>query len=353
MSITRRKFIKDGSVLAGTVAVASSFPMDLLANPGEWTIATSMRSNTNPYHAAYANGGINFAKSIGAKHQILITEGNSEKGISDVRALLARTEGKLCLNIDPNDSPDARVIVEDCAKAGAYVVTQWNKPNDLHPWDYGPNYVAHMSFSGIPTGKRIAQELINAMGGKGGIVGLGGILSNVPAIERRKGLDMAVADSPNVELLDYQAADWNETKAFEITQAWLTRFGRDNIGGIFGANDGMAIGALEALRQEGLAGKIPVVGIDGIGAAVTAIEAGEMVGTVAWDPNWTGGMGGSIAYHTAIGEIDIVNEPHSHREFYGTAFIVTPATAHAYKNQDSSLDYKDFWGKATGQIQYG
>ena len=123
------------------------------------------------------------------------------------------------------------MIVEDCAKAGAYVVTQWNKPNDLHPWDYNPNYVAHMSFSGVPTGKRIAQELINAMGGKGGIVGLGGILSNVPAIERRKGLDMAVADSPNVELLDYQAADWNETKAFEITQAWLTRFGRD-IGGI-------------------------------------------------------------------------------------------------------------------------
>ena len=31
MSITRRKFIKDGSVLAGTAAVASSFPLDLLA----------------------------------------------------------------------------------------------------------------------------------------------------------------------------------------------------------------------------------------------------------------------------------------------------------------------------------
>ncbi|MBF0276604.1 MAG: sugar ABC transporter substrate-binding protein [SAR324 cluster bacterium] len=352
MKYSRRKFIKTGTMLAGSAALSSSLPWEMLANPSEWTLANSMRSNTNPYHATFARGGELFAQSIGAKYQVLVTEGNSEKGISDVRALLARTEGKLCLNIDPNDSPDARVIVEDCAKAGAYVVTQWNKPNDLHPWDYNPNYVAHMSFSGVPTGKHIAEVLIKAMGGKGGIVGLGGILSNVPAIERRKGLEQAVAANPNVEILDYQAADWNETKAFEITQAWLTRFGRD-IGGIFGANDGMAIGALEALREAGLAGEVPVVGIDGIGAAVKAIEAGELAGTVAWDPNWTGGMGLSIAYHTAIGKIKIAEEPHSHREFYGPPIYVTPETVKDYKNRSTALDYNDFWGKSTGQIQYG
>ena len=40
----------------------------------------------------------------------------------------------MVLNVDPNDSPDARPIVEACIKAGAYVTTQWNKPADLHPW---------------------------------------------------------------------------------------------------------------------------------------------------------------------------------------------------------------------------
>ena len=77
---------------------------------------------------------------------------------------------------------------------------------------------------------------------------------------------------------------------------------------MFAANDGMGMGALEALRQNGLAGKVPVVGIDGIDAAVTAIEAGEFAGTVAWDPLWTGGMGLAIPYAHATGKIDITKE---------------------------------------------
>ncbi len=348
----RRDVLKSAAGIAGIGLAPGLLGRAAFAQADEWTLAISMRSLANPYHATFANAGKAFAESIGAPFEMLVTEGNSEKGIADVRALLARTEGKLVLNIDPNDSPDARVIVEECAKAGAYVVTQWNKPDDLHPWDFNPNYVAHMSFDGVPTSTAITEALIGSMGGEGGIVAIGGILSNVPAIERKLGMEQAVeATGGKVQILDFQPADWNETKAFEIMQAWLTRFG-DDIKGVWAANDGMAIGALEALRQEGRAGDVPVTGIDGIDAAVQAIEAGEMAGTVAWDPAWTGGMGLSIGYHSAIGEIDIANEPNEHREFYGTGIIVTPDTVADFKNMDAGLDYKDFWGKATGQIQY-
>ena len=207
-----------------------------------------MRSVANPYHASFADGGRAFAEFIGAQYEVLVTEGNSEKGIADIRALLARTEGKMVLNVDPNDSPDARPIVEDCAAAGAYVVTQWNKPDDLHPWDFDPHYVAHMSFDGVPNAKAVADELFSRMGGSGGIVAIGGILSNVPAIERKIGLDQAIEENGNIELLDFQTANWNEQQAFDIMRTWLTRFGRD-IKGVWAANDGMGIGALEALRQ--------------------------------------------------------------------------------------------------------
>jgi ribose transport system substrate-binding protein len=256
----------------------------------------------------------------------------------------------MVLNVDPNDSPDARIIVEEVQKAGAYVVTQWNKPNDLHPWDHNPNYVAHMSFDGVPSGKAIAEALFSAMGGSGGIVAIGGILSNVPAIERKLGLDQAIEANPNVKLLDYQAADWNETKAFEITQAWITRYGSE-IKGIWAANDGMGIGALEALRQEGLAGQVPVTGIDGIEAAYQAIKDGEFAGTVAWDPLWTGGIGLALGYAAASGEIDITKEPEAHREFYGTGKIVTKENVDSVGGAEE-IDFKDFWGKSSGQIQY-
>jgi len=350
--LSRRKLLKGAAGLAAAGTVGSSFPMPAIAQETTWTFANSLRSVANPYHATFAKGGEDFAKTIGAKYETLVTEGNSEKGISDIKALLQRTGGKLILNVDPNDSPDARVIVEEMKKAGGFVVTQWNKPADLHPWDFDPNYVAHMSFDGVPTAKAIAEELFKAFGGEGGIVAIGGILSNVPAIERKLGLDMAIEGTGGkVKLLDFQPADWNEQKAFEIMQAWLTRFG-DEIKGVFAANDGMGMGALEALRQSGLAGKVPVVGIDGIAAAVTAIEAGEFAGTVAWDPLWTGGMGLAIPYAHVTGKIDIAKEPHEHREFYGTGIIVTKETVAAYKNNPPKVDFNDLWGKATGQIQY-
>ena len=347
--ISRRSFLQASAAGVGIASLSGFAAGRALAADG-YTLVLSMRSLANPYHATFAKGGEDFAKSVGLPYEVLVTEGNSEKGISDVRALLARTEGKMVLNIDPNDSPDARTIVEDCAKAGAYVVTQWNKPDDLHPWDFDPHYVAHMSFDGVPNGKAMGEALIKSMGGSGGIVAIGGILNNVPAIERKLGLDQAIAENSNVQLLDFQAADWNETKAFEIMQAWITRFGPE-IKGVWAANDGMGIGALEALRQEGLAGQVPVTGIDGIEAAIAAVKAGEFAGTVAWDPLWTGGMGMSIGYHSAIGEIDIANEPHEHREFYGQGIILTGETVGDYGNAPA-LDFKDFWGKATGQIQY-
>ncbi|HMQ57051.1 MAG TPA: sugar ABC transporter substrate-binding protein [Rhizobiaceae bacterium] len=351
-AMRRRTFLKGAAGLAAAGAAGMTFPGLARAQTEGWTLANSLRSVANPYHATFAKGGEDFAKSVGLPYEVLVTEGNSEKGIADIKALLQRTGGKLILNVDPNDSPDARVIVEEVKKAGGYVVTQWNKPDDLHPWDFDPNYVAHMSFDGVPTAEAIANALFSAFGGEGGIVALGGILSNVPAIERKLGLDNAIAKTGGkVTLLDFQPADWNEQKAFDIMQAWLTRFG-DQVKGVFAANDGMGMGALEALRQNGLAGQVPVVGIDGIDAALAAVEAGEFAGTVAWDPTWTGSMGLAIPLAHVAGKIDIAKEPKEHREFYGTGIIVTKDNIAEYKANPPKVDYNDLWGKATGQIQY-
>ena len=279
-----------------------------------------------------------------------MTEGNSEKGIADIKAILAKTNGNCVINVDPNDSPDARPIVEACKAAGATVVTQWNKPNDLHPWDFDPNYIAHISFSGVPHGKAMAETLIKSMGGKGGIVALGGIESNVPAIERKKGLDEALKANPDVKLLDYQVANWSATEALEKTNAWLTQFG-DKITGIWAANDDMGLAAVEALRAAGKAGKVPVTGIDGIQLAVEAILKKEMAGTVAWDPYWQGGMGLSIGYHAKTGTFDPSKEPKDHREFYGKGVTITAENAQSFYDSNVKTEPEARLERYLGPLQ--
>src|SRR5436190_8974778 len=352
--VRRRDFLKGAAALGAVSAAPAIITRRSLAADTP-TVVNSIRSLSNPYHATWNKGGAAFAKAAGAEYVTLVTEGNSEKGIADIKAILAKTGGNCVINVDPNDSPDARPIVEAAKAARAYVVTQWNKPNDLHPWDFDPNYVAHISFSGVPYGKAMAETLIKAMGGKGGIVALGGIESNVPAIERKAGLQQALKENPGVELLDLQVANWQATEALEKTNAWLTQFG-DKIGGIWAANDDMALAAVEALRADGRAGKVPVTGIDGIQLAVEAIIKGEMAGTVAWDPYWQGGMGLSIGYQAKTGAFDPSKEPKDHREFYGKGVVITKDNAQSFYDSniksEPKLDWEDIWGRVSGQIQY-
>ena len=351
LPLRRRQMLR----LAGIAAAASVAPRFAHAADAP-TLVTSIRSLSNPYHAVWKQGADAFAKSVGLQNVTLVSEGNSEKAIADIRAMIAKTGGNMVLNCDPNDTPDARPVVEACAKAGVYVVTQWNKPTDLHPWDFDPYYVAHIEFNGVRSGKEIAEQLFKAIGGKGGIIALGGMISTTAAIERRKGLNEALAANPDVKLLDFQTADWKSQQAFDTTSSLLTRFG-DQVKGIWAANDDMGSGALEALRAEGLAGKVPVVGIDGIKAAVDGVRTGEFVVTITSDPYWQGGMGLSLGLSAKRGAFNPAKEPHEHREFYAKVLEITKQNVADYvkDNVDShpAMNWNDLWGRVVGPIVYG
>ncbi|MDQ0469418.1 sugar ABC transporter substrate-binding protein [Labrys wisconsinensis] len=347
-TLDRRRFI------IGATGAMAALGLPTRAYAAAPTLVTSIRSLSNPYHAVWKQGAEAFAKAAGLDHVTLVSEGNSEKGIADVRAMLAKTGGNMILNSDPNDTPDARPIVEACVKAGAYVVTQWNKPADLHPADFNPNYVSHIEFDGISSGKTIAEILFKTIGGSGGIIALGGMISTTAAIERKKGLDQALAATPGIKLLDFQVANWKSTEAYDITGGLLTRFG-DQIKGIWAANDDMGVGALEALRGEGLAGKIPIVGVDGIKSAVDAVRTGEFACTVTSDPFWQGGMGLSIGLAASSKRIDPAKEPSEHREFYGKAVLIAKDNVEDYYKTNveakPTLDWNDLWGRVVGPIR--
>ncbi|MDQ0390993.1 sugar ABC transporter substrate-binding protein [Labrys monachus] len=358
-TLNRRNFLLASALgLGGAAAASLARPSIARASIADPTIAWSYRDRTNPYWNAIASGGEAFVESLGKPKSALvqlINEGSSEKSLSDVKALLGKTDGRLALAIDANDSPNGRPVVEAVAAKGAYVSTIWNKTDDLHPWDFGDNYVSHMTWSDVGPSEQTATILFKAMGGKGAIVGLGGIASNNPAIERRHGLDNALKNYPDIKLLDYQAADWDTQKANAIMASYLTRFG-DQITGVFCANDTMAYGVIEALRAEGLAGQIPIVAYDGNAQAVDLVLAGDLLATVSTNPYWGGGVTAALAYYAAIGAFKPSQEPREHREFYGPTILITKAEAEDFKKKyiqsTPSYNWKDFWGPSKGQIMY-
>ena len=90
----RRTFIRRTAAFAGATAVMSIVPRKAFA-AGTPTVVNSIRSLSNPYHATWNQGGAAFAKSVGAEYVTLVTEGNSEKGIADIRAIIQKTGGNM------------------------------------------------------------------------------------------------------------------------------------------------------------------------------------------------------------------------------------------------------------------
>lgn len=361
--IEQEKISRRNLLLASAYGISGAAAMRMFgptpvqaATYADPTIAWSYRNRTNPYWNEIVSGGEAFVESLGKPKDSLthlINEGSSEKSLADVKALLAKTNGELALAIDTNDAPNCRPVVEACAGAGAYVSTLWNKTDDLHPWDFGDNYVSHMTWSDEKPAEQTARILLEAIGGKGGVVHLGGIASNNPAIERLQGLKNALKDYPDVELLDAQPADWDTQKANQIMSSFITRYG-DEITGVHCANDTIGYGVLEALRAEGMS--VPIVTYDGNPQAVELVANGDILATVFTNPHWGGGVTAALAYHAATGAFKPSEEPNEHREFYGPTIMITPEDAlefkAAYLDNVPTYDWKDFWGPSNGQIMY-
>lgn len=329
-------------------------------NASNIRLVDSIRSLSNPYHAVWSSGSKAYVKSLGlpsSAYQLLLNEGDSTKQVAQVRTLLA-TGNDACtaISVDPNENSVTETIAKMVQKAGAWVTIYWNKNPGLLPWKGYSHWVSFIGFDGRVGGYQIAKELFKAMGNKGNIVAIQGLLDNVPAQQRFQGLQKALKQTPGVKMLDQQTANWDRTQALTLMKTYLSKYS-GKINGVWAANDNMALGALQALKAAGLAGKVPVVGIDAVPETLTDINSNVgYVATVASDAYWQGGAGLSLGYQAMMGKLKPNSLPHSKRAFYAKTILITknnvktfiaPANPAAYKT-DWNNPFKRFVSAITG-----
>ena len=92
-------------------------------------------------------------------------------------------------------------------------------------------------------------------------------------------LSKGIADGSVVVVHEDWADDWKPENAKRIMNAALTKQGRE-IDGVLASNDGTAGGAIQALREEGVAGKVPVTGQDAELVACQRIVGGVQSMTI-------------------------------------------------------------------------
>ena len=140
-------------------------------------------------------------------------------------------------------------------------------------------------------GERAANWLVSYLEhtGRAGeeinIVELQGTVGSSPMLQRQAGFAEVIAGHPNLNISLSQTGNFETEMGKTVMESFLAQQGAD-IDVVFAHNDGMAIGAIQAIREFGLnpGEDIIIIGIDAVKLAFEAIIAGDMNATIECSP---------------------------------------------------------------------
>ncbi|MHC4691338.1 MAG: substrate-binding domain-containing protein [Planctomycetota bacterium] len=146
----------------------------------------------------------------------------------------------------------------------------------------GGNVLVHVGADNVEGGRVAARYLMEKLGGKGNVIELEGTPGASPAIDRKKGFEEEIAGS-DIKIIASQTAEFKRAKGQSVMEDLLQ--GQGNFQGVYGANDEMILGAIEAMDAHGVdASGVITVGYDAIPDALEYIKRVKLNATIEQFP---------------------------------------------------------------------
>ncbi|KHL13176.1 ribose transport system substrate-binding protein [Mumia flava] len=127
-----------------------------------------------------------------------------------------------------------------------------------------------------------AKHMAELIGNQGKVAMVVHDQTSKSGTDRRDGfVEWMEQNAPDVELLPVQYGDGDQTKSADITKSIIQS--NPDVAGIYGSNEGSAIGVVKGVEESGKQG-ITVVGFDSGQAQIDAINNGVMAGAITQNP---------------------------------------------------------------------
>jgi D-xylose transport system substrate-binding protein len=216
------------------------------------------------------------AKALGV--DVLVQSANSDDSVQLTQVQSLITQGVDALVIIPHNG-EAMAKAVALAHAAGVPVLSYDRLIT------GCDLDLYITFYNVKVGELQARFLAERIpeGGKLRVVRIYGSKTDNNAVLFKQGQDNVLKpliEAGKVEVVfEDWAADWKPENAKKIMNAAITKSG-PGIDAVLASNDGTAGGAVQALTEEGLAGKVLVTGQDGDLAACQRIVQGTQTMTV-------------------------------------------------------------------------
>src|SRR5207237_4521275 len=143
--------------------------------------------------------------------------------------------------------------------------------------------VATAATDNVAAAAAAADKMATLIGGSGDVAIVAHDQTSRTGIDRVKGFTDQIKNKyPNIKLVSTQYGGGDQLKSTDITKAILQS--NPNLKGIFGANEGPAIGVLNGVKESGKTGKVVVIGYDSGQQQMDAIRSGAEAGAITQDP---------------------------------------------------------------------
>ena len=326
-------------LLAGVTAAA--FAGAAFAGPvakADMVLVVSVINTTNPYMISNIEGGKALSAKLGIPLEIVNSNGSSQTEIAGIMAILA--SGKIpIMFVNTVASSDAPTIVDAVKQAGGYVTIWWNKPTDFKPQDVGDNFVAFQKIPGLSSGACGAKAIAEAIGGKGNVVLLPGVPDSTTSKTRVAGFRAEIEKNwPNIKILDERPSNWDPQLGARNAQDLIVKYG-DQINGVWSADDGMQIGAMQSFENAGLLDKVKFASDGLYPKTLEDIQSGRGGNAIVGETFHRGYMASAVglytAYLAATGEIVPSKLSDDKRESLFKLSCVTPSNYQQYLQYDA------------------
>ncbi|WP_172332310.1 galactofuranose ABC transporter, galactofuranose-binding protein YtfQ [Mangrovicoccus sp. HB161399] len=268
------------TLLAGAVALA---PVAAAADD-DLTIGFSQIGSESGWRAAETTVTKQQAEARGIDLKFADAQQKQENQIKALRGFIAQgVDGILLAPVVATGWDD---VLEEAQEAEIPVILM-DRTVDADP----SLYLTAVTSDLVHEGKVAGEWLVSEMDGKDcRIVELQGTTGSSPAIDRKTGFEQGIAGHGNLEIVRSQTGDFTRAQGKVVMESFLKAEGPGNICALYAHNDDMAVGAIQAIKEAGLApGKdIVIVAIDAVPDAHLAIANGEMNATIELTPDMAG-----------------------------------------------------------------
>ncbi len=127
-----------------------------------------------------------------------------------------------------------------------------------------------------------AKHMSELVGGSGKVAMIVHDQTSLTGQQRRDGfIDWMEANAPDIELLPVQYGEGDQAKSADIAKSIIAA--NPDLKGIYGSNEGSAIGAVKGAEESGAEG-VTIVGFDSGQAQLDAISSGVEAGAITQNP---------------------------------------------------------------------